>query len=557
LQATQRASTWLTQEVKTLKAEVQRAELALQEFIESRELIPFYPNGEPPNLALREFHDLATAYTALKNQRVDLEIQLEEVEQLVQRPVDQIPPLVIILDNELIRTLSKQHIELEIQLAELSGQFKSNHPKIISTRNQIDIVTENIRVGLNKYLENLMFQYNILLNKIENYKKIIYEKKLEIIKSNKDDNMYRSLQQDVDSKQKMYESLVGRLSETKIAENLQENNAMIIQKAMVPIDPISMNKIQKLIISIFIMLSFIAGSVIIVDVLDTRFKDIDDIEEYFHIPSLSLIPSHSSSIQHGLVTLEQPHSALSDSYRLLRTNIQIYSMEQRLMSLLITSAVAGEGKTTTTANLGVSFAQLGMKVLLVDADLRRPSLHKIFNISNDIGLSNILTNNDSLNNILQNTDIKNLKVLTSGPLTSNPAELLTTHYIKNFCKNIEDRFDIVIFDSAIILSVPDTLVLASTVDRVCLVYNPDRGDKEKVVKAKTLLERSGANILGITLNNINTKNPLYKYDEYYYNDNYDRDTDGNIENSEPKISTEILKNLILNIWKHINHNKKV
>ncbi len=234
---------------------------------------------------------------------------------------------------------------------------------------------------------------------------------------------------------------------------------------------------------------------------------------------MGLIPSYSTKNLDGLITVEEPRSAVADSYRILRTNLQMMATQRQISTLMITSAVAGEGKTTTSANLGVSFAQLGWNVLLVDADLRRPALFRQFPVTNDTGLSDVLAHQADPDNLIQDTGVRNLSSLTSGPIPPNPAEILNANGLSRLCEHLQSRFDLMIFDCAITLSIPDTLLMAPAIGGLCLIHNPDRGEKGGVETAKKMLERANASILGIMFNNVRLKTSTYG-DYHYYSSEY-------------------------------------
>ena len=210
---------------------------------------------------------------------------------------------------------------------------------------------------------------------------------------------------------------------------------------------------------------------------------------------------------------------MADSYRILRTNLQMLASQGQIASLMITSAVAGEGKTTTTANLGVSFAQLGWKVLLIDADLRRPALYRQFPVTNEAGLSDVLAQHVDPELLIQSTGVHNLRLLPSGPIPPNPAEILSASRLQQLCEQLQSQYDLIIFDCAITLSIPDTLLMAPGIGGLFLVHNPDRGDKGGVETAKKMLERANANILGIMFNNVRLKTSTYG-DYHYYSSEY-------------------------------------
>ncbi|WP_245399892.1 CpsD/CapB family tyrosine-protein kinase [Niallia sp. Man26] len=207
-----------------------------------------------------------------------------------------------------------------------------------------------------------------------------------------------------------------------------------------------------------------------------------------------------------------PKSPISEQYRTIRTNILFSSVDEEIRTIMITSTGPGEGKSTTAANLAVVFAQQGKTVLLVDADLRKPTVHYTFNTINTSGLTSVLTSQISLMEAVQAYDEKNLFILPSGPIPPNPSELLSSRAMKNFMDQALEEFDIVLFDTPPVLAVTDAQILANICQGSLLVVSSGSTEKESLMKAKELLSASNGKILGVVLNN----KKLDKHNNYYY-----------------------------------------
>ena len=217
-----------------------------------------------------------------------------------------------------------------------------------------------------------------------------------------------------------------------------------------------------------------------------------------------------------LVTKYDPRSPISEQYRTIRTNILYSSIDEEIRSILVTSSGPGEGKSTTTANLAVVFAQQGKTVLLVDADLRKPTVHYTFNLNNTAGLTSILTNQMSLMEVVHQDEEKNLYVLPSGPIPPNPSELLGSRAMTHFLESALEEFDIVLFDTPPVLAVTDAQVLGNLCQGSILVVSSGTADKDAVVKTKELLSATTGKLLGVVLNN---KKADKKSNYYYYGTN--------------------------------------
>jgi len=216
-----------------------------------------------------------------------------------------------------------------------------------------------------------------------------------------------------------------------------------------------------------------------------------------------------------LITHLNPKSPIAEQYRTIRTNIDFSIADRNLRSLVVTSSGPGEGKSMTTANLAVVMAQQGRKVLLVDADLRKPTVHYTFRLVNTEGLSNLLTKRAKLTDVLTKTDVDNLYVITSGPIPPNPAELLSSRAMHELMTQALGIFDIIIFDTPPVLAVTDAQILSSQVDGTVLVVASGKTEKDAALEAKDLLQKSQARILGVVLNRQPIKNSRYYY--YYGN----------------------------------------
>ncbi|WNF22670.1 CpsD/CapB family tyrosine-protein kinase [Mesobacillus jeotgali] len=213
-----------------------------------------------------------------------------------------------------------------------------------------------------------------------------------------------------------------------------------------------------------------------------------------------------------LVTKNDPKSPISEQYRTIRTNIQFSSVDQEVSTLMVTSSGPGEGKSTTVANLAVVFAQQGKSVLLVDADLRKPTVHYTFNLTNTTGLTSVLTNQMPLSEAVKLTDVANLLVLPSGPIPPNPSELLGSRAMKAFLDNAQKDYDFILFDTPPVLAVTDAQILANQCEGTILVVGSETTEIEQAMKSKELLTSAKAKLMGVVLNNKKIDNSA----QYYY-----------------------------------------
>jgi len=222
-------------------------------------------------------------------------------------------------------------------------------------------------------------------------------------------------------------------------------------------------------------------------------------------------------LQRQLITMDNPRSPITEQYKTLRTNIEFSSVDQEYKTILVTSSSPAEGKSTTVANLAVTFAQQGKNVLLIDADLRKPTVHYTFNLKNVKGLTNVLTKQATLTDAVQSTEIDHLSILTCGPIPPNPAELLGSEAMSQFIESAKTVYDVVLFDTPPVLAVADAQILANRVDGSILVVASGSTEQDVARKSKDLLVSAKAKIIGAVLNRKKAKDSQYYY--YYGNDN--------------------------------------
>lgn len=217
-----------------------------------------------------------------------------------------------------------------------------------------------------------------------------------------------------------------------------------------------------------------------------------------------------------LITHLFPKSTISEQYRMIRSNIMFSGIDHEITKLVVTSAAPSAGKSTTAANIAVTYAQVGKKVLLIDGDLRKPTVHYTFEIKNVFGLSNLITDQIGIDKAVQNTQVENLSILASGPIPPNPSELLGSKRFKELIESFEQYFDMIIIDTPPVLAVTDAVITSTVADGTILVTNVETNKKQHLIKAKEVLQNSDANILGIVLNNVEKSSK----DDYYYYEYY-------------------------------------
>jgi len=303
------------------------------------------------------------------------------------------------------------------------------------------------------------------------------------------------------------------------SSNSASNLMTVIQPATAPYDAVAPRPLLNAVLAAVVAFLIVSATLFIVEYLDDAIKDADQVEEVIGLPTLASIERMSGGNERAaiyrLATLLYPRSAAAEAYRGLRTNIEFAAVDKPIRTLLVTSAMPSEGKTVTAANLAVVFAQGGRRVLLIDADLRKPGAHELFALSNDEGLTDLLRRDGiSLAAVAQPTEQKNLDVLTTGRHPASPAELLGSLRMKSLVPTLMQGYDLVIFDSPPLAAFADSAVLSSFLDAAILVVQAKRGRRAQIRAAREALAKANAHLIGVVLNRLPHK-ASSEYGRYY------------------------------------------
>ena len=336
-----------------------------------------------------------------------------------------------------------------------------------------------------------------------------------------DDSQKTRLEASLAQYRTTYSSLLASAQQAKIAEAQATNNLVVSEPAIVPETPIRPRTFTNTLLAMVIGAMLAVGAAFLTEYLDDTVKTSDDVERVTGMSTLGAIARlKDAGGARQLVAWLKTKAPESEAYRTLRTNIQFSSVDKPIKTLLVTSSSPGEGKSTTTANLAVVMAQTGQKVIVVDTDLRRPVLHKVFGVPNNAGLTTALLagENADLESHMQPTEIENLTVLTSGPIPPNPSELLGSHRMTGLVQALSQHADLVIFDSPPVLAVTDAAVLARQVDGVLLVADAGSTKEHALAAATAELQKTSGDLLGVALNRLDARRGYNYYYYYYYSD---------------------------------------
>ena len=294
------------------------------------------------------------------------------------------------------------------------------------------------------------------------------------------------------------------------------NYLTIIESAQLPTSPVSPNVTMNVLLAAAVGFALALGAALLLEYIDDTIKSTDDLSISLGLTTLGSVNRiDGREYKDKLITSQDPFSPVSESYRMLRTNLQFMTIDQSIQSMMITSPNPGEGKSVTAANLGVIMAQADLKTVIIDADLRRPTLHKAFRVSNLEGLTDLLRlAKADVRDQLKDTGIENLQVITSGPLPPNPSEMLSSQRMVDLMQQLKEMADVVIFDSPPVLAVTDAAVLSSRVDGVILVTLAKRTRRNAARQAMERLQHVGGNVLGSVLNQVSRRGDRSHYAYY-------------------------------------------
>jgi non-specific protein-tyrosine kinase len=328
---------------------------------------------------------------------------------------------------------------------------------------------------------------------------------------------------------RLYSNLVTNFEQVRLAEAQTSTNVFVSEPASVPREPVSPKTARNTLLALLAGMLLAAGLVFTIDTLDDSIKNPEEIRQKFNLPILGVVSSHQI-IEGKPISLAQPRSPVAEAFRSLRTNLTYASVDRPLRRILITSATPQEGKTTISSNLAVVLAQGEKKAVLIDADMRRPTVHQKFGLPNRVGLSGLFVRPlDSLFGVVQNAGVPGLSIIPSGSLPPNPSELLTSRRMTEILDRLNQDFELVLIDTPPVLTVTDAVALAPIMDGVVLVAKPGVTKLSAFRQTLEQLQAVGARILGVVLNEVNPSSRKYGY---YYNRYYSKyshyyDTDGN------------------------------
>jgi tyrosine-protein kinase Etk/Wzc len=538
---------FIDKQLKVFQEKLDFAEDALKKFKEENKIISL---SESSTDLLSRLTVAETAYNQAKAERE----ALEQRKQYLELKKQELAPSLTVISNPTAQQLKQEILNLERRCSNLKLENKlENQTEILSLQKQIEsfkqkLVQELLDPTLRKNLVDPLSQIRTILQElitleidIETYK--VRELAMKNIADNYNNELQKIPKHELDLARlirdrevdnQIYTMLLERREEARITEAGKLGDIQIIDSAEQPRFPIKPNKMKNMAVGLILGFSFGVGLAFFLESLDTSLKSQDDVEKKIGIPVLTSIPTiqtngkiklfhkqaHQQKYYNNKLLSEcenLPH--IYEPYRTLQLNFSFMNVAQKYRTLLITSPGAGAGKTLNSINLAQLFARDGSSTLLLDCDLRRPMVHKILELPQKPGLTDLLINKFTLEEVVLPQKNSNLFILTSGTLPPNPSDLLNTPQMDNLLNEMKSRYEFIILDSPPVISVTDALILGSKVDGVFMVLKSGETSLEAALRAKEILEKSGIKIIGAILNSVNFKDVYHYYKDYYYYSN--------------------------------------
>jgi capsular exopolysaccharide synthesis family protein len=515
-----------------LKVRVEASEAALNDYRRDKGVLFL---NDKDNIVVERLADLNKRLTEAEAERIGLEAQTRLINN---RSYDSLPA---VINNGLIGSLKTQAVQLEAEHAKLARQFLPGYPKLAQVKAQLDETKSRLAQQIRNIVEGIKSAYLAAANKEEALRAQMDQQKNETLALKDASVQYAILAREADTNNQLYNSVLARLKEIGVAGEIPASNVTIIDGAEVPQQPSWPRKKRNLLLAAAVGLMGGLGLAFLAEYFDNTLRTPKEVERYLRLPNLAVVPDllslpdcisngnrrisrqesslnsklcvPSKQLTHAALSL----SLLSEAYRKLRTSIFLSRPGEAPKTILFTSATNGEGKTITVANTAIMLAQMDLRVLVIDADLRKPSCHKALRVKGGRGLTDFLVGQDHLDNVIKPTSVPNLFALSCGSTPPNPTELVGSKRMYTTLANLKERYDFLLIDAPPVMPVSDAVILSTMVDGVVLVVRGQHTQKQLVKEAASQLGNGSGKILGVVLNRVDIREAEYSgYKQYYY-----------------------------------------
>jgi len=518
--ATEQAKEWLTGQLGDLKGKVEKSDEALQAFGSKHDIISL---EEKENIVMRRLSELNEALAKAETERMAKEALYQQTQG---QNSDALPA---ILENKLVQELKQTAIQLEAQYVKNSETlFKPDWPEMKRLKEQMDTVQNRLNSEIKKIVAGLKNEYDSSLQKELLLRQAFEEQKAKAMEMQQNAIQYNILKREADTNKELYRGLLQRMKEAGVSAGITASNIQVVDQAEMPTKPFKPNKELNLLLASVVGLFLGVGLAFFLEHLDDTVKTPEDLEGVIQLPSFGIVPEaaherrrlmeSSNSCPVELITSGHPKSMLSEAYRSIRTSILLSTSGSPPRTIAISSPNPGEGKTTTVINTAIALSQTGVPVVVIDGDMRKPRLHKIFGKENGVGLSNFLSGNAELDSVIKNSEIPNLYYIPSGPIPPNPSELLGSALFKDMIEGLGNRFNHLVIDCPPLLAFSDSVIISTNVDGVIMVVIDGKTPRETLQRSKEVLLQVDARILGVVINRAKIRGGEYGsyYHRYYY-----------------------------------------
>jgi capsular exopolysaccharide synthesis family protein len=505
------ASDWLAERLAEQRKQVEASEQAVQRYREQTDAVSL---EEKQNIVVQKLADLNAAVTRAKTERIQKEAAYNQIRALQndRQALDTFPA---ILSNTFIQQQKGELAELQRQEAQLSEKLGPRHPEMVKLGLAIQTAEAKISGEIGKVVQSMHNDYIQAQAQEESLTNALDQQKRDALALNRKGIEYGVLARDAASNRQIFESLMQRTKETGISGELKTSNIRVVDAAETPRRPVSPNPRKNLLLALLGGTTFGIGLAFFFEYLDNRIKSPDEVKQHLGLPFLGMVPAiFDKSIIHPLINNGVPPN-FAECFRTVRTNLMFSSAEESGRSVVITSTGPGEGKSVVAANLAIALAQAGQRVLLVDADMRKPKVHYVFAMAQEPGLSNVLAGTAKSSESVHQTDVAGLWVMPSGMIPPNPAELLGSKRFSDFIASVASHFDWLILDTPPVMAVTDSSVVGHRATGVVFVVGAEMTSRYAAQRALEQLELSRVRLVGSVLNRVDlTHNPYY-YSQYY------------------------------------------